>query len=243
MTGSKYSKLCERIDDLLSTDLRVEYKSNVPGNKSTLYNRAYVVRLGAIFVDMRDSASRYSANNKILVAKIAKSFNGAVLRMLRADNCVEMGVRGNTVFALYSIVDDFDNRDLLGIAARVSSTIRLLNLIYEEKNIDPVHVGIGVSVSSGLVMKSRCSLLGDRNRIWIADAISDAVELAKAGGILVEDKRTEPMAICPLLFTYLGNDLPEGVVIKAPFVRADNGYQGDLRCRAFEEWMDNRFTR
>ncbi|MCQ2079434.1 MAG: hypothetical protein MJZ38_05215 [archaeon] len=242
MAESRYSRLCERVEDILGSPMKVEKTHEVPGNIGTSHNRAYDVTLGAVFVDMRDSAELFSGNNRELVAKIAKTFDGTMLRMLRAKNCVEMGVRGNTVFALYSVTDEQDARNLVSLVAEVNSAVRLLNILYAQRNLDTVPVGIGASISRGLVMKARCKLLGDRDRIWIADAIHEAIGLAKTASSKKENGRLKPVALSPSLYNLAARDtLPDDVTVVTAFSDDGGAFLGDIRSGALESWIENHF--
>lgn len=180
MAEPKYSRICDRVRETLSECPVIRMKSEIPSEMLT-GGKTYDVRRGAIFATIRNQNEHISDSNKHRLVSVAKTFDGTMLYLMRSRMCVESGVRGNSVYGIFSMEDRFSLTEMYGIVAEMNSAVALLNRLYAEKNMDQISVGIGMSQSRGLVTRVRNGSQGGKDRIWIAEAITEAEGLSMIG--------------------------------------------------------------
>ena len=95
MADYDYKQGKKRIKDILDNKLMVVEQNKLPAVDKLTFDNAYKSWVSAIFVDIRDSTSLFTEEDKEKVSKIIRSFTSEIIEILRKDdNLREIGIRG-----------------------------------------------------------------------------------------------------------------------------------------------------
>jgi len=182
MAHYDYKEGKKRINDILNNKLEVIKDSRIPKDESLTFKNAYYGWVTGIFVDIRDSTTLFSAEDKEIVSKMIRTFTSEIIEILRDDdNLREIGIRGDCVFAVYTtpLMDDIYN--IADNAFQVNTFIKMLNKLFDKKSFPNIEVGIGIASSQELVVKAGRKGTGINNSVWIGDAVTTAANLSALG--------------------------------------------------------------
>lgn len=172
----------KRIKDILDNKLEVIEKSKVPSDDEFTFNNGYYSWVTGLFVDIRDSSSLFSDENKEKVSKIIRSFTSEIIEILRSnDNLREIGIRGDCVYAIYTTPEATDEYEIANMSFYINTYMKMLNKLLEDKNFPSVSVGIGIATAKELVVKAGRKDVGINSKVWIGDAVTKASNLSSLG--------------------------------------------------------------
>lgn len=177
-----YKKGKERVIDILSNELDVEEVDELPTDENLTYANAYRSWVTAIFVDLRDSTSLFTKENKKDVSRVIRSFTSEVLEVLRdKTNLREIGIRGDCVYAIYTTPQKKQIDEIMTSAAYINSLLKMLNQLFYKKNLPEITAGIGISSAQELVVKAGRKGTGLNNKVWIGDAVTKSANFSSLG--------------------------------------------------------------
>lgn len=172
----------ERIEKILDGDLKVIEQNIIPSDDSFTFSNGYYGWVTAIFVDIRNSSSLFSDENKEKVAKIIRSFTSEIIEILRTDdNLREIGIRGDCVYAIYTTPQKDDIYELADKTFWINTYMGMLNQLLSDRNLPEIKVGIGMSSAQELVVKAGRKDVGINNKVWIGKAVTTASNLSSIG--------------------------------------------------------------
>jgi len=181
MASYDYISGKKRIKEILDNKLEVIESSKIPKDDNFTFSNAYYGWVTGIFVDIRDSTSLFSKENKELVSKMIRSFTSEIIEILRDDNIREIGIRGDCVYAVYTTPKQSDTYEMAEKSFYINTFMKMLNKLLSDRNLENIKVGIGISTSQELVIKAGRKGVGINNSIWIGDAVTKASNLSSYG--------------------------------------------------------------
>jgi Adenylate cyclase, family 3 (some proteins contain HAMP domain) len=172
----------KRVKEILNNKLKVIEQAKVPSDNEFTFINGYYSWATGIFVDIRDSSSLFSEEDKEKVSKIVRSFTSEIIEILRDDdNLREIGIRGDCVYAIYTTPQKQDEYEIADKSFYINTYMKMLNKLLEEKNFPTVSVGIGVATEQELVVKAGRKDVGVNSKVWIGDAVTKASNLSSLG--------------------------------------------------------------
>lgn len=182
MASYDYKSGKTRVKSILDNKLDVIEQSTVPSDDKFTFDNGYYSWVSAIFVDIRDSSSLFSNEDKEKVSKIIRSFTSEIIEILRDDNNLrEIGIRGDCVYAVYTTPQIDDIYELADKTFFINTYMKMLNELLENKGFSTIKVGIGMSTAQELVVKAGRKDVGINSKVWIGDAVAKASNLSSLG--------------------------------------------------------------
>lgn len=172
----------KRIDEILDNKLEVINQDKLPLDEEFTFKNGYFSWVTGIFVDIRDSSSIFSKEDKEMVSKIVRSFTSEAIEILRSDdNLRTIGIRGDCVFAFYTTPFKTDIYEIANKSFYINTYMKMLSKLLQNKGFPTISVGIGVASGQELVVKAGRKDVGINDKIWIGDAITKASNLSSLG--------------------------------------------------------------
>src|SRR5690554_846161 len=98
-----YKKSKENIHDILTNKTKVEKRSIPKNDAEFTYDNGIKSWIGAIFIDIVDSTSLFKNQNEDIISRVIRSFSSEIIDILKSDdNLRKLGLRGDSVYAVYS---------------------------------------------------------------------------------------------------------------------------------------------
>lgn len=238
--GYDYKSGKNRIVEILDNRLEVIENIKLPNEGSFTFTNAYYSWVTGIFVDIRNSSELFKIENKELVAKVIKSFTSEVIEILRNYDLIrEIGIRGDCVYAIYTTPGSKNILEIAYMSFYVNSLMKMLNRLFNERSIDSIKVGIGISTAEELVVKAGRKDTGINNKVWIGKAVTRASNLSSFGS---------KKGMSPIIFsncTYINiiedfvnlNKEAESWFTKRQDVLNGIFYDTNLIIPEFDEWI------
>lgn len=181
MSNYDYKNAKERIEEILDNKIEI-IEGKIPQGDSFTFSNAYYGWVTGIFIDIRDSTTLFSEEDKEEVSKIIRSFTSEVIEILRdVDDLREIGVRGDCVYAIYATPYNSGVLEIADKAFYVNTFMRMLNDLLEERYFPTIKVGIGIATAQELVVKAGRKGVGINNNVWIGEAVTKASNLSSLG--------------------------------------------------------------
>jgi class 3 adenylate cyclase len=172
----------KRVKEILDNKLEVIKQDKVPSDSGFTFNNGYFSWVTGLFVDIRDSSSLFSEEDKEKVSKIIRSFTSEITEILRSDdNLREIGIRGDCVYAIYTTPEKSDILEIADKTFYINTYMNMLNKLLEQKGFPKISVGIGVATAKELVVKAGRKDVGINNKVWIGDAVTKSSNLSSLG--------------------------------------------------------------
>ena len=182
MADYDYKAGKERLNSILNNKMEVIVQNKLPKDDSFTFENGYYSWVSAIFVDMRDSTTLCSSENKEKLAKVFRCFSSEIIEILRDDdNLREIGIRGDCVYSVYTTPNRDDILEIADKCFFINTFMKMLNLLLEENGLPTVKVGIGMSTGKELVVKAGRKGVGINNLIWIGKAVTRACHYSSYG--------------------------------------------------------------
>lgn len=182
MATYDYRKGKERVESILDNDLIVIDQNEVPSDESFTFSNGYYSWVTGVFVDIRDSSTLFSDEDKEKVSKIIRSFTSEVIEILRNDdNLREIGIRGDCVYAIYTTPSTDDIYELADKTFWINTYMKMLNKLLADRSLPKINVGIGMSTAQELVVKAGRKDVGINSKVWIGKAVTRASNFSSLG--------------------------------------------------------------
>ncbi len=243
MATYDYKSGKKRIEDILDNELEVKEQNKVPKDEEFTFTNGYYAWVTSIFVDIRDSSSIFSKEDKEEVSKMIRSFTSEIIEILRGDdNLREIGIRGDCVYAIYTTPKKNDTYEAADKAFYINTYINMLNKILTDKGFSSIKVGIGVSTAQELVVKAGRKDVGINSKVWIGDAVTKASNFSSLGN----KNGLKSIVFSSLSYSNFIDKLVEEVGEKAKgwFTKHDSDeygtyYDANIIKSDFEQWIDD----
>lgn len=182
MASYDYKKGKERLEEILDNKMEIIENGKIPKDDSFTFSNGYYGWVTGIFVDIRDSTSLFSDEDKEKVAKVIRSFTSEIIEILRNDdNLREIGIRGDCVYAIYTSPNKNDEYELADKTFWINTYMKMLNELLKKRSLPQIKVGIGMSTAQELVVKAGRKDVGINNKVWIGKAVTKASNLSSVG--------------------------------------------------------------
>lgn len=182
MSSYDFRKGKERVESILDNDLTVIEQNEVPSDESFTFSNGYYSWVTGVFVDIRDSSTLFSDEDKEKVSKVIRSFTSEVIEILRNDdNLREIGIRGDCVYAIYTTPSTDDIYELADKTFWINTYMKMLNKLLADRSLPKINVGIGMSTAQELVVKAGRKDVGINSKVWIGKAVTRASNFSSLG--------------------------------------------------------------
>ncbi|WP_097026357.1 adenylate/guanylate cyclase domain-containing protein [Clostridium peptidivorans] len=182
MVDYDYKAGKKRVKEILDNKLEVIEKDKVPSDEELTFNNGYYSWVTGVFIDIRDSSSLFSDEDKEKVSKIIRSFTSEIIEILRDDdNLREIGIRGDCVYAIYTTPYKSDIYEMANKSFYINTYMKMLNKLLSDKKFPTVSVGIGIATAQELVVKAGRKDVGINSKVWIGDAVTKASNFSALG--------------------------------------------------------------
>lgn len=231
-----------RIDGILNADNKsYQEVGSIPCRSRLTHTNGFYVNCTAVFVDIRDSSKLPQIHNRPVLAKIYRSFISEVVAIFNGnENCREVNVQGDCVWAVFDTPGPADIRDVLFNCAQVNSFINILNFKLQKKGYQGFEVGIGVDYGRALMIKAGYKSSTINEVVWMGDVVNQASNLCAYGSSYENQTFTHPIIISSKIYNKL--------VVTAEdqwdkwFTRdsRDDFYYGDIIAVYMDNWLQNQ---
>ena len=183
MGGFNYEESRKRIEDILNSKTDIKEVDSISNDEDGFtYENGVKTWVCAMFIDIRNSTNYFKDNNPEKVARIMRAFTSELIEILRRNKkYVQIGIRGDCVYAIYSTPKKNDLNDILSDACFINTFQKMFQKILKKKGWPTFEIGIGLGASKDLVIKAGKKGTGINDNIWIGDAVIDASKLSNEG--------------------------------------------------------------
>ena len=183
MSNFNYEESRKRIEDILNSKTDIKEVNSISNDEDGFtYENGVRTWVGAMFIDIRHSTDYFKENDAEKVARIMRAFTSELIGILKQnEKYVQIGIRGDCVYAIYSTPKQNDLNDILSDACFINTFQKMFQKILERKNWPTFKIGIGLGASKDLVIKAGRKGTGINDNIWIGDAVIDASKLSSEG--------------------------------------------------------------
>ena len=184
MNDYDYKDGKRKVNEILNSSVDVETRCSIPKESSSdlTFENGIKTKVAALFIDIRDS-TEYFKNNGKNIAKIMRAFTSEIIDILSSnENYREIGIRGDCVYAIYSVSDEHVLLNILSDAIWVNTFQKMFQKILKSKGLPEFKIGIGLGYDDHLIVaKAGKKGTGINDLIWIGDAVIDASKLSSQG--------------------------------------------------------------
>ena len=183
MSEYDYIQGKNRVESILDNHMIIEEKKKLPADGNFTFENGYRTWLTSIFIDIRDSSRLFTSKNQEETAKVIRAFISELIEILRDDDgfMLEIGIRGDCVYAIYNTPLKSDELKCADKTFYANTFINMFNKMLEQRGIDPIRVGIGMSTGCDLVIKTGRKGVGINEKVWIGKAVTEASNLSSLG--------------------------------------------------------------
>lgn len=183
MANFDYEESRKRIEDILNSKTDIKEVDSISNDEDGFtYENGVRTWVGAMFIDIRNSTDYFKENDAEKVARIMRAFTSELIGILKQnEKYVQIGIRGDCVYAIYSTPKQNDLNDILSDACFINTFQEMFQKILEKKGWPTFEIGIGLGASKDLVIKAGRKGTGINDNIWIGDAVIDASKLSNEG--------------------------------------------------------------
>lgn len=240
-----YLKSKKDINEIFDSKVDIKKEQQLPASDSDYtYDNGIKTWVASIFIDIVNS-TEYFTNKQIsenVLARIIRAFTSELVKIL-ADiaDYHEIGIRGDSVYAIYKARVKTDLLEIFRVAYRVNTFIKMFNRLLAKRNWPLIKAGIGLGCNEDLVIKAGAPRK-ENDKIWIGHAVFDASNLSKVAN------RNGKSPICMNSLFYLNviellkkeNELYSTWITSASsYDFKGDFYQCDIIQSDFNEWINN----
>ena len=232
-----------RINDILNSKTKIKELDSIPKDESQFtYENGIKSWVGALFVDIRDSSAYFKENKSEHVARIMRAFCSEIISILnKNDNYRQIGIRGDCVYAIYSVPLKDDIKNILNDAIMINTFNKMFQKILNNNNLNTFKIGIGLGASKDLIIKAGKKGTGISDNIWIGNAVIDASKLSNQGN----KDEFKPIVMDSVFYEnikdYNANKehkYSHYFNLKKSVTLNENVYHGSMIYNDFNDWID-----
>lgn len=173
-----YRNSKSNIINILKSETPIEKRNTVPIDQEFTYENGITCCVGAIFVDIKNSSELFKTKDEKL-ARLLRAFTSEVITIFQNfSQYNQIGIRGDCVYAIYSVSKKEDLNKIFDIAVYVNTFMKMFNKLLSENKYPTIGVGIGLGCDEELIIKAGRSGTGINDKIWIGKAVVDAANLS-----------------------------------------------------------------
>lgn len=197
MNDFNYEESRKRIEDILNSKTDIKEVDSISNDEDGFtYENGVRTWVGAMFIDIRNSTDYFKENNPEKVARVMRAFTSEIIEILRQNKKhVQIGIRGDCVYAIYSTPTKNDINDIFSDACFINTFQNMFQEILINKDWPTFEIGIGLGASKDLVIKAGRKGSGINDNIWIGNAVVDASKLSSEGNTISTDSNGKPTKI------------------------------------------------
>lgn len=244
MSINEYEESKKRVEEILNSKTKIEEVNSISNDEDGFtYENGVRTWVGAMFIDIRNSTDYFKNNDQEIVARIMRAFTSEIIGILsKNSNYVQIGIRGDCVYAIYSTPKQIDLINIMSDACYVNTFQKLFQKILKKKKWPTFKIGIGLGASKDLIIKAGKKGTGIRDNIWIGNAVIDASKLSNEGN-------TNDIAPIAMDYCFYNNikdykcnekDVYDYYIKSYYSKKLDTyAYHCDLITIDFDDWVDN----
>lgn len=196
----------KRIDEILNADNKqYEEKDSIPSRDNLTFTNGYYVDCTALFVDICDSSKLPEYQNRPVLAKIYRSFISELVALFNgADNCKEVNIHGDCVWAVFDTPYKTDVDSVFCTACMANALVNILNYKLEKKGYKTYKVGIGIDYGRALMIKAGHKGSSINDVVWMGDVVNQACHLAANGNASNSDGN--PIMLSSMIYCNLNDE-------------------------------------
>ncbi len=177
-------KSSERMDEILNaSDNDYCDKDSIPARSDLTFKNGYYVKGSAIFIDIVGSSDMTDEHKRPTLAKMYRAFLSECVAIMNAEiNCKEININGDCVWGVFDTPNKSDIDNVISVAAKLNSMIKILNYKLIKKKYSQISVGIGIDYGRALMVKAGYSGSGINDAIWMGDVVNSACHLCNKAG-------------------------------------------------------------
>lgn len=178
-----YKESKKRVFNILNSKTKIEEKDFIPSNESEFtYENGIKTWVGAMFIDIKDSTTLFKKYDEELLARILRAYFSEIIGILKNNsNYRQIGIRGDCVYAIYSVSEKSDLEIILSDAILISTFNKMFQKILLNAGFTTFEIGIGLGLSETLIIKTGQKNSGINDNVWIGDSVVDASNLSSQG--------------------------------------------------------------
>jgi class 3 adenylate cyclase len=181
MAKKTWDEIRIAINSILNSPTPIQTVEHIPTSDSEFtYDNGIKASVSSVFIDIVDSSSLFKMGKDIRLAKILRAFVQESIEIIRNNSHYrEIGIRGDSVFAVFDTPSKADCKDVFVTAIQLNSLLQLLEKLVYSKYQIKLTAGIGIGYdSSSLIVKTGISRSGVYDNVWLGDAVVDASNLS-----------------------------------------------------------------
>lgn len=177
-------KSVDRMDDILdASDNNYADKNSIPVRNDLTFKNGYYVNVTTIFIDIVGSSDMTDEHKRPTLAKMYRAFLSECVAIMNAEiDCKEININGDCVWGVFDTPKTRDVDEVISVAARINSMIKILNYKLGRKGYSQIDVGIGIDYGRALMVKAGYSGSGINDVIWMGDVVNSACHLCSKAG-------------------------------------------------------------
>lgn len=227
-------KSAERMDEILNTS-NSEYsdKDKVPKRTELTYKNGFYVNITAVFIDIVGSSDMTDSHKRPTLAKMYRSFLSECVAIMNAENdCREININGDCVWGVFDTPNSGNIDNVISVAAKLNSMVRILNYKLKKKGYSEIRVGIGIDYGRALMVQAGYSGSGINDTIWMGDVVNSACHICGKAG-----RDNKPVIIVSSEVYKKLNEHNKSLLREdIDYSDFKKYYQGDIIYSNMEEW-------
>lgn len=158
-------------------------KDSIPVRSDLTFKNGYYVNVTAIFIDIVGSSNMTDEHKRPTLAKMYRAFLSECVAIMNAEiDCKEININGDCVWGVFDTPYKSDIDNVISVAAKLNSMIKILDYKLRKKNYSEISVGIGIDYGRALMVKAGYSGSGINDVIWMGDVVNSACHLCNKAG-------------------------------------------------------------
>lgn len=228
----KVEDSASRMDDILnaSNDDYIANEDSIPSRDKLTYKNGYYVNVTALFIDIVDSSKLTDGHKRPTLAKMYRCFLSECVAIMNSwTMCKEININGDCVWGVFETLKRTDIDNVISVAAKLNSMVKILNYKLQKKKYDTISIGIGIDYGRTLMVQAGYAGSGINDVIWMGNAVNIACHLANRAG----RNGKKPIIISESIYNNL-NEHNKSLFSNTSIW--DVEYQGDVIDIDMEHW-------
>ena len=225
-------KSSKRIDDILNaSNTDFEELEEIPSRDKLTFTNGFYIKVGALFVDIRDSSDLTDEHKRPTLAKLYRSYISEVVAVINSfEDCKEINIVGDCVSAIFNARYKSQLQAMFSCSAKINSLIKILNYKLKKKNIQTISIGIGLAYGRALMVKAGYSGSSINDVVWMGDVVNEASNLC--------NKSNKGSNQCILVDGDIQCNLTDDDKKLLSYNYNEQCYEGNIINCAMEEWYN-----